>query len=225
MNTVGGLNDLWKYSPVTGEWTWVSGSSSANPAASYGTLGVAAPTNVPDGREPAASWIDSSDNLWLFGGGSHNDLWKFTPSTNQWTWVSGPNTLSGLGVYGTLGSSAAANVPGSRAGAASWIDASGNFWLFGGEGIIAPQTSGLLNDLWMFSPGTGQWTWVSGSSSGDVAGVYGTLGTAAPTNAPGGRANAAAWIDGTGDLWLFGGTGSDSPIAGAELNDLWEYQR
>ena len=230
MNTVGGLNDLWKFSPVTGEWTWVSGSSSANATASYGTLGVAASTNVPDGRSAvAASWIDSADNLWLFGGstlsGFRNDLWKFTPSTNQWTWVSGPNTPSGLGVYGTPGSSAATNVPGSRLAAASWIDASGNFWLFGGEGVIDPQTSGLFNDLWMFSPGTGQWTWVSGSSSGDVAGVYGTLGTAAPTNAPGERASAAAWIDGAGSLWLFGGTGTNSPEAGSELNDLWQYQR
>ena len=229
MNTVGGLNDLWKYSPVTGEWTWVSGSSSVNPAASYGTLGAAASANVPDGRYAAVSWIDSADNLWLFGGstlsGFRNDLWKFTPSTNQWTWVSGPNTPTGLGVYGTLGSSAAANVPSSRVAAASWIDASGNFWLFGGEGVSNPQTSGLFNDLWMFSPGTGQWTWVSGSSSGDVAGVYGTLGIAAPTNAPGGRASSAAWIDGAGNLWLFGGTGTSGPVAGSELNDLWEYQR
>jgi N-acetylneuraminic acid mutarotase len=229
VNTEGWLDDLWTFSPVTGEWTWVSGSSTANPAASYGTLGTAASSNVPDGRDAAASWIDSADNLWLFGGnalnGYHNDLWKFTPSTNQWTWVSGANTLNGLGVYGTQGSSAAVNVPSSRFAAASWVDASGNFWLFGGDGVSNPQTSSLLNDLWMFSPGTGQWTWVSGSSSGDLAGVYGTLGTAAPTNAPGGRDGTAAWIDGAGDLWLFGGTGTDSPTAGAELNDLWQYQR
>lgn len=228
VNTVGFLNDLWSFSPVTGEWTWVSGSNTANPAASYGTLGTAAASNVPDGRNAAASWIDGADNLWLFGGdalsGFHNDLWKFAPGTNQWTWVSGPNTPNGLGVYGTQGSSAAGNIPGSRSAAASWIDASGNFWMFGGDGLSNPQTSGLLNDLWMFSPAMGQWTWVSGSSSGDVAGVYGTLGKAAPGNAPGGREGAAAWIDGAGNLWLFGGTGTDNPTAGAELNDLWQYQ-
>ena len=229
VNTAGTLNDLWTFSPVTGEWTWVRGSSTANPSAGYGTLGTAASSNDPGGRFAAASWRDSADNLWLFGGialdGYHNDLWKFTPNTNQWTWVSGPNTPNGLGVYGTQGSSAAVNVPGSRIAAASWIDASGNFWLFGGDGVSSPQTSSLFNDLWMYSPGTGQWTWISGSSSGDLAGVYGTLGAAAPTNAPGGRGGAAAWIDGTGNLWLFGGTGTDSPTAGAELNDLWQYQR
>ncbi len=229
VDTVGALNDLWTFSPDTGQWTWVSGSNSTNPAANYGTLGTPESSNVPDGRFEAVSWIDSEDNLWLFGGdalsGDYNDLWKFTPGTNQWTWVSGANTPNGQGVYGSQGSSAAANVPGSRFAAVSWTDASGNFWLFGGDGVIAPQTSGLFNDLWMFSPATGQWTWVSGSSSGDVAGVYGTLGTAAPTNAPGGREGAAAWIDGTGNLWLFGGQGTDNPTAGAELNDLWEYQR
>ncbi len=229
VNTVGSLNDLWSYSPATGEWTWVSGSNTANAAASYGTLGTAAPGNVPDGRDTAASWIDSADNLWLFGGNSlsgfHNDLWKFTPSTNQWTWVSGANIPNGVGVYGTQGSSATANAPGSRFAATSWIDPSGNFWLFGGDGLTNPQTSGLLNDLWMFSPATDQWTWVSGSSSGDLAGVYGTLGKAAPGNAPGGRKSAAAWIDGAGNLWLFGGAGIRNSTAGAELNDLWQYQR
>jgi len=229
VNTVGLLNDLWSYSPVTGEWTWVNGSNTAYPAASYGTLGTPAPSNVPDGRDSAASWIDSADNLWLFGGNSlsgfHNDLWKFTPSTNQWTWVSGANTPNGLGVYGTQGSSAAVNVPSSRFAAASWIDASGNLWLFGGDGISSPRTSGLLNDLWMFSPAADQWTWVSGSSSGDLAGVYGTMGKAAPGNAPGGRDGAAAWIDGAGNLWLFGGAGIKNSTAGAELNDLWQYQR
>jgi hypothetical protein len=55
--------------------------------------------------------------------------------------------------------------------------------------------------------------------------VYGTEGTGAAGNVPGARAGAASWIDGTGNLWLFGGQGSVSPLAGAELNDLWEYSR
>jgi N-acetylneuraminic acid mutarotase len=228
-NIVGFLNDLWSYSPVTGEWTWVSGSNTANSAASYGTLGMAASNNVPDGRDEAVSWIDSADNLWLFGGislsGFHNDLWKFTPGTSQWTWVSGGNTPNGAGVYGTQGTSAAANLPGSRIAAIAWIDATGNFWLFGGSGLVDPQTLGLLNDLWMFSTATDQWTWVSGSSSVDLTGVYGTLGKAAPGNAPGGREGAAGWIDGAGNLWLFGGAGFNDAAAGAELNDLWKYQR
>jgi len=226
----GFLNDLWEFSPTAGTWTWVSGSSTTVDAAGvYGTLGAAAAANEPPARIGAASWIDSTGNLWLFGGngfgGFLNDLWKFTPSTNQWIWVSGGNLPGAVGVYGTQGSTAAADVPGSRSPAASWIDAAGNFWLFGGNGVSDPYTSNLFNDLWEFSPATGQWTWVSGSSSGGAAGVYGKLGTAAPGNVPGARAGAAAWIDVAGNLWLFGGESDANPLAGGELNDLWEYRR
>jgi hypothetical protein len=222
------LNDLWEFSPTAGKWTWVSGSNTVNAAGVKGTLGTAASANVPAARAAAGSWIDGTGSLWLFGGNSFagflNDLWKFTPNTNQWTWVSGGNTPNALGVYGTQGATAATNVPGSRSPAAFWIDAAGNFWLFGGNGISAPQTSNLFNDLWVFSPTTGQWTWVSGSSGGAAAGVYGTLGTAAPGNVPGARDSAAAWIDGAGNLWLFGGESAANPLAGGELNDLWQYR-
>ena len=47
------------------------------------------------------------------------------------------------GVYGTQGVPSAANVPGGRYGSVSWIDSSGNLWLFGGAGRNGP-----LNDLW-----------------------------------------------------------------------------
>jgi len=224
----GFLNDLWEFSPTAGKWTWVSGSNTVNAAGVNGTLGTAASANVPAARSAAGSWIDSTGSLWLFGGDSFggflNDLWKFTPNTNQWTWMSGGNTPNALGVYGTQGATAATNVPGSRSPAAFWIDAAGDFWLFGGSGISAPQTSNLFNDLWVFSPATGQWTWVSGSSSGGAAGVYGTLGTAAPGNVPGARDGAAAWIDGAGNLWLFGGASAANPLAGGEQNDLWQYR-
>jgi hypothetical protein len=65
----------------------------------YGTKGVASASNNPRGRESAVSWIDGSRNLWLFGGDSQNDLWKFSPMAGIWTWVSGSNTGSTAGVY------------------------------------------------------------------------------------------------------------------------------
>jgi N-acetylneuraminic acid mutarotase len=223
------LNDLWEFSPATGEWTWISGSSTVNAAGAYGSLGTSSSANVPPGRAGAGSWVDSTGNLWLFGGDSFggflNDVWKFTPSTSQWTWVSGSSTPNALGVYSTQGTAAAANVPGARTPAAFWTDAAGNFWLVGGNGISAASTSDFFNDLWVFSPASGQWTWVSGSSSAGAAGVYGTLGSAAPGNVPGARDGAAAWVDGAGNFWLFGGESPASPIAGGELNDLWEYRQ
>jgi len=225
----GDLNDLWKFSPTSGDWTWVNGTSTVNASGVYGTLGTGAAANVPPSRQAAAYWLDSSGNFWLFGGNSPagylDDLWEYVPGTNEWAFVTGGTAANLVGNYGSLGNASSVTVPGGRAQAAFWVDSTGNFWLFGGNGSTAPATSGLFNDLWQFNPTAKQWTWISGSSSGGAAGVYGTLGTAAAGNVPGARAGAASWIDGTGNLWLFGGQGSVSPLAGAELNDLWEYAR
>jgi hypothetical protein len=68
---------------------------------------------------------------------------------NEWAWVKGPNTLNGTGVYGTMGEPSANNSPGSRHSPATWTDASGNFWLFGGY-AFASNTYFLMNDLWEF---------------------------------------------------------------------------
>jgi N-acetylneuraminic acid mutarotase len=239
--TYGWLNDLWEFDPATNEWTWVSGKSTTNATGVYGTLGVAAVGNVPGARDSAVGWTDSSGNFWLFGGygvdstftqGNLNDLWEFSPTTKEWTWVSGANTVGSnrgaSGVYGSVGVAAAGNVPGGRYSAVSWIDSSGKLWLFGGYGVDSTVTAGNLNDLWEFNPATKEWTWVSGANSvgstGVAPGVYGTLGVAATSNIPGGRSGASSWIDSSGNLWLFGGNGYDSTGTGRELNDLWKYQ-
>ena len=229
-----GIDDVWEFNPYTNEWTWMGGSSGEyDETGAYGTLGVPAAGNFPGGREGAASWTDSSGNLWLFGGQNFslsvtqlpgyilpevnnisynlNDLWKFNPSTNEWTWMGGSSTLgSGCtyrpfcgrsGVYGTLGVPAAGNIPGGRYDAASWADSSGHFWLFGGQVVNANGNSGILNDLWEFDPSMNQWTWMGGSSTGQP-GVYGTLGVPAAGNIPGGREGAASWTDSSGNFWL-----------------------
>jgi N-acetylneuraminic acid mutarotase len=220
------LNDLWKYTPSTGLWTWMSGSYLTNQPGVYGTLGVPAAGNVPGGRTAAFSWTDSSSNLWLFGGsgyqGNSNDLWKYTPSTGEWTWMNGSNTFDQPSVYGTQGVPAPGNVPGARSGAVSWTDASGNFWLFGGsDTFVDPYQK--FNDLWRYTPSTGEWTWMSGSDLCCQPGVYGTLGVPAAGNGPGARDFSAAWTDSSGNLWLFGGEVYIGNGDYGWLNDLWRY--
>jgi N-acetylneuraminic acid mutarotase len=231
------LNDLWEFDPTTKEWTWVSGSNSANAQGVYGTQGVPAATNVPGARNLAVSWADSNGNFWLFGGnvssvaGSiagglvFNDLWEFNPTTKEWTWVSGSQTAMAEGVYGTEGVPASTNVPGGRELAVSWTDSSGNLWLFGGDGVTTSGLYGFFNDLWKFNPQTMEWTWVSGSSgAGSWGGVYGTEGVPADNNIPGARNGAVSWTDGSGNLWLFGGEGSADIGVGGFFNDLWHHQ-
>ncbi len=241
----GNLNDLWELNPSSNEWTWMGGSSTiasspGNPGV-YGTLGTPAAGNIPGGREYAATWTDKNGNLWLFGGGVtnglvttgyFNDLWEFSPSTNLWTWMGGSSTIASSpgnpGVYGTLGTPAAGNIPGGRSGASAWTDKNGNLWLFAGQGFDAGNNLVRLNDLWEFNPSTNEWTWMGGSStiasSPGNPGVYGTLGTPAAGNNPGSREFASTWVDKSGNFWLFGGDGYDANDAGPHpLSDLWEF--
>jgi N-acetylneuraminic acid mutarotase len=222
----GTLNDLWKYS--NGQWIWESGSQMMNQSGVYGVQGLPAPANVPGGRQFAVGWSDVSGDLWLFGGagsdanghpGWLNDLWKY--SNGQWTWVSGSSVYSQPGVYGVQGTAAAANTPGSRQEALSWTDSSGNFWLFGGNGLDSATHAGLLNDLWKFN--SGEWTWVSGSHLINQFGVYGSQGSLAPGNIPGARGLASGWRDANGNLWLFGGYGTAASGSEGNLSDLWMY--
>lgn len=147
------MADLWEFNPATNEWTWVAGSNSAGQTQPpvYGTQGTPSAQNTPGSRCQAISWMDTSDNLWLFGGdGDSSDLWKFNPNTNQWVWAGGSTTTSMNGTrgnYGTMGVPSPTNVLPGRDRAVGWTDKSGNFWLFGGA-----ASGQFYNDLWRYQP-------------------------------------------------------------------------
>ncbi len=211
-----------------GEWAWMGGSTSYNQPGTYGTSGVPAASNIPGTRMSAARWVDKQGTLWLFGGvgldsegndGQLNDLWTF--GNNQWTWIGGSDLVDQAGNYGGTGAASASNWPGARGDALTWVDAEGNFWLFGGFGFDSTGTRGYLNDLWKYS--AGQWTWVSGSQYVNQSGSYGTLGTPGPSNVPGGRYYSSSWLGKDGSFWLYGGAGFDSSGQVGYLSDLWKY--
>jgi N-acetylneuraminic acid mutarotase len=252
------LDDLWKFDTSTSEWAWMAGDSTVPLIAGCnscisgvppvpGTQGTPAAGNTPGGLWAGTFWTDDNDNFWLFAGWGYtpqgygavaNDLWEFTPSSGEWTWVGGsPNFgINGrvAGIYGTLGTPAPGNFPGTRWSDATWKDASGKLWLFGGEGADSSTTfEGILNDLWVFDPATSEWAWMGGGSTFNCAGypqvychqpgVYGTRSQPAPGNIPGSRYLASNWRDKSGNLWLFGGDGFDSNSDWSYLNDLWEF--
>ncbi len=219
----------------TNSWTWMGGFSTVNQAGG------------PDDRTYAVTWTDNSGNSWVFGGtgydssglqGALNDLWKFDPTLNYWAQepgdlIGGTSVRNQPGVYGTLGTPSASNLPGGRSGAMGWVDSAGNLWMFGGQGYDANGTLGFLNDLWKYDPSTGQWTWEGGSDTVPScttvtrcgpAGVYGTKGTPSASNIPGGRAWGSVWKDSSGNVWLFGGKVTFTSLNGwgGYINDLWK---
>jgi Kelch motif len=223
--TLNPLNDLWEY--TNGQWVWMGGPNVGAQKGIYGSLGVPAMSNIPGARYQAARWTDSSGDLWLFGGygfdsqgnqSGLDDLWKY--SAGEWTWMGGSDLTDQVATYGALGVPAAANTPGSRFGAVTWTDSSGNFWLFGGF-TYASTGHGMLSDLWKFS--NGEWTWESGSTLTNQSGVYDAKGIPSPSNLPGARYWGVGWTDSSGNLWLFGGAGFDSLGNEGFLNDLWKY--
>jgi hypothetical protein len=153
-----------------------------------------------------------------------NDLWEYTISSGEWTWMGGLNRVDGVGFYGMKGTAAPANIPGARYSAATWTDTSGNFWLFGGSNLeVNGTTVDSFNDLWEFSTVSKEWAWINGSNVLNQIGTYGTQGIAASGNTPGARSDLFSWTDPSGNFWLFGGFGNDSTLTQGELNDLWEY--
>jgi hypothetical protein len=202
---------LWKKAPSDTKWTLVGGTiddTEQNPTQQYacntypqfqgvwGTKGVASQSNWPPAFVlPPAYWTDKEGNFWMFGGQicattnnfvASNALWEYSPTTGEWTWVSGDEgdtrdyshqhdyglTWGNPGVYGTKGVPDTANKPGGREAGAGWTDSNGNIWIFGGYGTASAPDSDVygstqipyLNDLWEFNPTTGEWTWVSGVS-------------------------------------------------------------
>src|SRR5258708_3273580 len=82
------LNDLWSYSPETGQW---------NQLTAAGVVGSCNSGTIPSPRMNAAMvWDNVNQQVLLYGGlGSNNrylgDLWSYAPSTGTWTEIACSN--------------------------------------------------------------------------------------------------------------------------------------
>lgn len=224
--SLGDLNDVWKFDITTGQWTWIAGSNTINPAMVYGTMGVTTSSNTPNGRTGGIGWVDNNGVFWTYGGFNnantryHSDLWKFEITTGQWTYMGGSQSFNIGGTFGTKGVAAPTNFPGSRVSGVGVTDSNNNLWLFGGTGTSG--TWGEFNDLWKYDISIGQWTWVSGGNSISQSGTYGTKGVANAANKPGSRRNHLAWYKGN-SIYVQGGWGRYSTTLTGHLNDVWKY--
>ena len=234
--TQGLLNDLWEYSISGNAWTLKSAAGTITvPGAGLCTAGnYTAGSYVVGGRDFAATWVDANGNLWLFGGdgcgsastspGTLNDLWMYNVASGTWKFEGGDQTTGQTGVYGAQYASSTTFLPGARTGSVAWTAPDGTFWLFGGSGHDSAGTLSGLNDLWKFDPTTLEWTWMSGSLTGNQPGSYSVEGQPSNLNMPGSRGLATGAVDANGNLWLASGSGCDSSCGTpGDLNDLWMY--
>ena len=227
-NSSGGLlNDLWELDTSSMQWRWLAGKGETNSPGIYGSRGIPSPDNNPGARS-GFNYGFSAGKLWVANGrgiaetasvGKLNDLWTFSFSTSEWTWINGSKTIN------TPGQFTSTMIPGARAGAAWWMG-SNYFYLYGGIGIDSLSSEGLLNDLWRYDPALNLFSKMQGNASADLgfykAGVYGTKGVHSADNHPGARSKEIGWSVG-GRFYLFGGWGVDSRGKTGWLNDLWEY--
>jgi hypothetical protein len=134
------LNDLWSYSPVTGQWSQINSASAGS-----GPGGACAGGTWPAARANAAMVWDATHNqILLYGGVGANkhyfgDLWSYAPSTSAGNWT--PLSCSSAG-------------PGPRASNAVWNGS--QMLLLGGT-----DRFGLRADFWAYTPATsgglGRW--------------------------------------------------------------------
>ena len=73
---------------------------------------------------------------------------------------------------------------------------------------------GELNDLWMYSISSNVWTWVSGSNTFNIVGVYGTKGFPSTGNYPGSRQSCTIVLHPSMNcLFVFGGYGRATSLS------------
>lgn len=218
----GSTDELWVFDPATDNWTWLSGNDGNNKGV-YGVKGVAAITNQPGAREAGAYWL-YNNKFYVYGGSGNdslnsgvlNDIWEYNPASDLWTWIAGDKTIGVNRVPGTMGVPSAANNPGYRTLYNWWFN-NGKFYRQGGGFGFAHSSS---NEMWEYNMATGNWTWIKGTLTTQLP-VYGTQGTPAAANTPGGRLSAVTWVN-NNKLYLLGGTGDENTNDGVK-DDLWQY--
>ncbi len=187
----GSWNDMWEYNVSTGIWTWVSGTNLVGNAGTYGSVGLGSVNNVPPARSVNMTWKDDAGNFWLSGGENINstiyyqDVWKFNPTTLEWTWMSGPQGADTASPSGSLCVASGANHEGKRwENRAVWKVCDNLIVNHSGQSSAGIQNA--YNDLWAYIPSQGQWMKLGSSAQ---RGSYGVQGVASPNNFP-----PAGWV-------------------------------
>jgi len=205
-----------------------------------GTLNTTA-TSAPGPRSYYSSTTDVKNNIYIFGGfhptqwwARFNDLWLLEPNGN-WTLLyltRRSSTGKTRGVFPSApGISGPEYYPGTRQGAALWMDSSkGILYMFGGFGnddgstgcdLVETVYGCSLNDFWSFNIANRTWTWLGGNRGGET-------GPSSTSTIPSSRMDMLVTSDSmTGVAYLFGGERLNpwrDDWYSSYFADLWRFQ-
>lgn len=217
-------NDLWRYNIATNIWTWMGGSQNVNQDGNNGSQGIPNTANIPRSRSCNCSWTDTAGNFYLFGGTTFwpstylfDDVWKYNPSIEEWTWLSGLDTTNSHGSLDQYCQYNSQNLPISRT-QSSCIKLNDDEVLMLG-GYVKWGSASITRDVWKYRISTNEWKIIWGDSL-HVAGNFGTQGIYSPTNDPRSRVGASFWKENEDTIWIYGG---DYNAYYNSEADLWRY--
>jgi N-acetylneuraminic acid mutarotase len=223
-NGVALRSDVWRFDVATDMWAWMGGPTATDPLPSY-----SAPAS--SGGKASGTGVLRRDVLVLVAGiyriptapvgtqwRATNATWEYAPASDVWALRSGLDDYDAGNppVPGTTGTPAPGNLIGPRYSQASWVDAAGRLWVFGGFGRANNLAAGNLNDLWRLESND-QWVFLGGPTG------VGDPGTFVIRGEPGGwpasfNQAPSTWVGADGRLWMFGGAGGSSA---QYFSDLW----
>lgn len=224
------INDFWKWDGI--DWTWVGGSSTSNNVGTYGTIGVASPTNYPGARSATSFWGDD-DGFYMYGGqgvtsnsvfGYLDQLWFYDATTSQWTWLSGTSNLKDqTSVYGLATDNDASVNPGNNRSGVMWSNNGSDLYLFCGTRDDPNNTNTYTshNNLWHWN--RNDWAWLKGSQtalSSTMIENTGEEGDFSFDYLASARNSPVYWSQGNA-FYLWGGRGLNIGSASARLSDMW----
>jgi gliding motility-associated-like protein len=192
-------------SQTPGEWTWMHGSNNSATAVT-GVQGIPSDDVKPMAVYEGRSWVDLNGNFWLYSGLANtsdfvtsNYLWRYIPSTNQWTWMKGNQTATIISsTLGTQGIAAPENSPSGcdLGNSAAWVDLNGDLWLLNADSFLG------MCVMWKYEIATNNWIWMGGG----VPFNYGTQGVSSSLNNPEMfYESPISWVQDDGSLWFLDG--------------------
>lgn len=215
------------------QWIWAGGSKIANQSTlENGFTSDENEINFPRLRQNAQSLTDSNGNIWFFGSPNSesdivtNALWKYNPTTNNFTFKKGVPSGYSRGYKKGVGIEHYRNAVPSVASRQMWIDNNQNIWCYSGRYMGNSSNGGGAGynktELWKYISTSNNWVLLD-EGEFDFAGNYGIMGVESNTNKPPALENAITWTDNNNNLWMFGGLKLSEFNTTKKTNTMWKY--